>query len=140
MESLQTTLVAIQPDGIQRGLIGHIISRFERRGLRIVGLKLVSVSRETANTLYIEHEHKPHFNDLLDFLASGPWVVMALRGVEAVAVCRAMIGRSKPATALPGTIRGDLCIDVGRNVMHASDSLESAENEIALFFADSRSV
>jgi nucleoside-diphosphate kinase len=134
MESVQTTLVAIQPDGIQRGLTGQIISRFERRGLRIVGLKLVAVSRETARILYFEHSHKSHFNDLIDFLASAPWVVIVMQGVDAIGICRAMIGRSKPVAANPGSIRGDLCLDVGRNVMHASDSAEAAEREIALFF------
>ncbi len=124
----------IKPDAVQRGLIGEIISRLERKGLKIVAMKMLNVSRELAERHYAEHREKPFFESLVDYITSAPVVAMVVEGKNAVKVVRTLVGATNPQEALPGTIRGDFGMDIGRNVIHASDSLESAEREISLFF------
>ncbi|AIY90369.1 nucleoside-diphosphate kinase [Geoglobus acetivorans] len=131
---MERTFVMIKPDGVQRGLAGEIISRFERKGLKIAAMKMLWISRELAEQHYAEHKEKPFFNALIDYITSGPVVAMVVEGRNAVSVVRTMIGKTNPAEAAPGTVRGDLAMDTGRNVVHASDSLQSAEREIGLFF------
>ncbi|MBX9685831.1 MAG: nucleoside-diphosphate kinase [Candidatus Obscuribacterales bacterium] len=131
---LQRTFVAIKPDGVQRGLIGEIVSRFEKKGLKLVGLKLMQVSRELAENHYGEHKGKPFFEGLVSFITSGPIVAMVLEGKDAVAIARNLIGATNPASSAPGTIRGDLALEIGRNVVHGSDSPESGKREIGIFF------
>jgi nucleoside-diphosphate kinase len=124
----------IKPDGVQRGLVGEVIKRIERKGLKIVAMKMMKVSEELASKHYAEHKEKPFFKSLLDYITSGPVVAMVVEGKDAVKVVRTLVGATNPIEALPGTIRGDYGMDIGRNVIHASDSLESAEREISLFF------
>lgn len=131
---LQRTFVAIKPDGVQRGLVGEIISRFERKGLKIVGMKFMTVSRELAENHYGEHKGKPFFEGLVGFITSGPIVAMCLEGKDAIAISRNIIGATNPATAALGTIRGDLALEIGRNMVHGSDSPESAKREVGIFF------
>ena len=128
------TFVMIKPDGVQRGLVGEVIKRIERKGLKIVAMKMMKVSEELASKHYAEHKEKPFFKSLLDYITSGPVVAMVVEGKDAVKVVRTLVGATNPIEALPGTIRGDYGMDIGRNVIHASDSLESAEREISLFF------
>jgi nucleoside-diphosphate kinase len=130
----EKTFVAIKPDGVERGTIGEIIKRFERRGLRIVGLKLMTVPAQLAEEHYGEHKGKPFFGGLVSHITSGPIVAIVLEGKNAVSVARNVIGATNPADAAPGTIRGDLALDIGRNVVHGSDSNNSAKREIGLFF------
>jgi nucleoside-diphosphate kinase len=137
VSSSERTLVIIKPDGVQRGLVGEIISRLERRGLKIVGLQLQQIAGELAQRHYAEHEGKPFYEGLIAYIGSGPSVTMVLEGPEAIAVTRSMVGKTRPAEAEPGTIRGDLGLMVGRNLIHASDSVESAAREVLLFFGDS---
>ncbi|SDF26374.1 nucleoside-diphosphate kinase [Sporolituus thermophilus] len=132
---MEKTLVLIKPDGVARGLCGEIISRFERRGLRILALKMMTLSREQAHIHYAEHQGKPFFDGLIDFITSGPLVAMVVGGENAVKVVRMMMGPTDPAGAAPGTIRGDFALSVGNNVIHGSDSPSSAMREIDLFFA-----
>ncbi|MBY0358130.1 MAG: nucleoside-diphosphate kinase [Candidatus Obscuribacterales bacterium] len=134
------TFVAIKPDGVQRGLIGEVISRFERRGLKIVGMKLMQVSKELAETHYGEHKGKPFFDGLVSFITSGPIVAMVLEGKDAVTIARNVIGATNPASAAPGTIRADLALEIGRNVVHGSDSPESGKREIGIFFKENELV
>ena len=134
MTERERTFVMVKPDGVQRALVGEIVSRFERRGLKIVGLKMLVVSDELARQHYAEHSAKPFFPTLVGFIKSGPTVAMVLEGKDAVSNVRAMLGKTKPAESAPGTIRGDLALDMGRNVIHASDSPESAKREISLYF------
>jgi nucleoside-diphosphate kinase len=125
----------VKPDGVQRGLIGEIVSRFEDRGLKLVGGKFMQIDQELAHEHYVEHEDKPFFEDLTDFITSGPVFAMVLEGGDAVAQVRRMVGETDPAESDPGTIRGDFGLDLGRNVVHGSDTEEgSAEREIELFF------
>ncbi len=131
---MERTFVMIKPDGVQRGLIGEIISRLERKGLKIVAMKMLNVSKDLAERHYAEHREKPFFQSLVDYITSGPVVAMVVEGKNAVKVVRTLVGATNPQEALPGTIRGDFGMDIGRNVIHASDSLESAEREISLFF------
>ena len=131
---MERTFVMIKPDGVQRGLIGEIISRIERKGLKIVAMKMLRISRDLAEKHYAEHRRKPFFNPLIDYITSGPVVAMVVEGKEAVKVVRSLVGKTNPIEASPGTIRGDYAMDVGRNVIHAADSLESANREIKLFF------
>jgi nucleoside-diphosphate kinase len=131
----QRTLVLVKPDGVQRLLAGRIIARFEERGLKIVGLKLVAVSRELAEEHYAVHREKPFFAGLVDFITSSPLVAMALEGPNAIAVVRAMVGSTRPNEAAPGTIRGDLALETAQNLIHASDGAETAAAELALWFA-----
>ena len=133
---METTLVLLKPDAVQRGLAGEIISRLEKTGLKLTGLKLIQVSQELANQHYGEHVGKPFFDGLVSFITSGPIVAMALEGNGAVGVVRKTLGATNPADSPPGTVRGDYGIDIGRNLVHGSDSVESAKREIALFFED----
>jgi len=126
----------VKPDGVQRNLVGEIISRFEKRGFKIVGLKMLQISRATAEKHYGEHVDKPFFKGLVDFITSGPVVAMVLEGKGVITAAREMMGATNPLKAAPGTIRGTYGIDTGRNVIHGSDSPESAEREIALFFKE----
>ncbi|HYU49255.1 MAG TPA: nucleoside-diphosphate kinase [Candidatus Limnocylindria bacterium] len=128
------TLVLVKPDGVQRLLAGRIIGRFEERGLKIVGLKLVQVDRGLAERHYAIHREKPFFGGLVDFITSSPLVAMVLEGPSAIAVVRAMVGATRPHEAAPGTIRGDYALETAQNLVHASDGPETAASEIALWF------
>jgi nucleoside-diphosphate kinase len=132
----ERTLVLIKPDGVQRMLVGPIIERYERRGLRIVGLKLVHVEAGLAARHYAIHQERPFFRQLVEFITSGPLVAVALEGLNAVAVCRAINGATRPEEAAPGTIRGDYALETGQNLVHASDSPETAASELALWFEE----
>jgi nucleoside-diphosphate kinase len=132
--SIEKTFVMIKPDGVQRGIIGEIITRLERKGLKIVAMKMMHISEELASIHYAEHHGKPFFEGLLSYITSGPVVAMVVEGKNAVKVVRTIVGSTNPVEASPGTIRGDFGMDVGRNIIHASDSLTSAEREINLFF------
>jgi len=132
---MQRTFLAIKPDGVQRALVGKIISRLEERGFKLVGLKLMKVSVELAEKHYGEHKAKPFFKGLVDFITSGPIVAMVWEGKDAINSLRKMMGKTNPLDAELGTIRGDFAIDIGRNVVHGSDGPESAEREIGLFFS-----
>jgi nucleoside-diphosphate kinase len=138
--SVERTLILVKPDAVQRGLIGELISRFERRGLQIVGLKLMHVSETLAREHYKEHTGKPFFSGLVEYITSTPLVAMALEGPSAVELCRSTIGATNPVAAAPGSIRGDYGIQVGRNLVHGSDSTASAERELGLFFEASELV
>jgi nucleoside-diphosphate kinase len=128
------TLILLKPDALQRGLAGRIIARLEDRGLKIVGLKLMQMDMDTARKHYAEHVEKPFFQGLADFMMSRPLVAMAVEGKDVVDVVRSTVGATNPLKAAPGTIRGDLGRDIGRNLIHASDSPESAARELAIFF------
>jgi nucleoside-diphosphate kinase len=128
------TLILLKPDALQRGLAGRIIARLEDRGLKIVGLKLMQMDLDTAKRHYAEHVDKPFFKGLSEFMMSRPLVAMAVEGKDVVEVVRASVGATNPLKAAPGTIRGDLGRDIGRNLIHASDSPESAERELGIFF------
>ncbi|XP_077172502.1 nucleoside diphosphate kinase 3 [Paroedura picta] len=130
----ERTFLAIKPDGVQRRLVGEIIRRFERKGYKLVAMKLMQASEEMLKEHYAEHRDRPFFNRLVKDMSSGPIVVMVWQGLEVVKTARLMIGETNPADSKPGTIRGDFCIDVGKNVVHGSDSVESARREIALWF------
>ncbi|MFA7467344.1 MAG: nucleoside-diphosphate kinase [Desulfotomaculaceae bacterium] len=132
---MDRTYVMVKPDGVQRNLVGEIIARFEKRGIKIAALKILRISRELAEKHYGEHKGKPFFEPLVDFITSGPVVAMVLEGKDVVSTARDMMGATNPLKAAPGTIRGSYGMDVGRNVVHGSDSPESAAREIALFFA-----
>ena len=132
---MEKTLVLVKPDGVQRGLSGEIISRFENRGLKLIGLKLMQVSEELAGRHYHEHTERPFFPGLVSFITSGPIIAMAWEGDNAIGIVRQTMGTTNPVEASPGTIRGDLAINIGRNVVHGSDSPESAERELNLFFS-----
>jgi nucleoside-diphosphate kinase len=131
---MERTLVLVKPDGVHRGLVGEVISRLERKGLKLVAAKLVMPEETLVKTHYAEHEGKPFYEPLVDFLTSGPVMAMVVEGDGAIAVVRNVVGPTDPATAPPGTIRGDLGLQVSRNVVHASDSPASADREIALWF------
>lgn len=134
MAENQRSLVIIKPDAVQRGLIGEILARYERRGLRIAAMKLEVVSPRTAEEHYAEHQGKPFFAGLVEYITSSPSVVLILEGPEAVGIVRKMNGATRPAEAEPGTVRGDYGLTVGRNLVHASDSVESAAREVGIFF------
>ena len=137
MTQRERTFVMVKPDGVQRGLIGDVVSRFEDRGLKLVAGKVVQIDRHLAERHYAEHEDKPFFDDLVGFITSGPVFAMILEGQDAVAQVRAMMGETDPAESAPGSIRGDFGLDLGRNVVHGSDTEPgSAEREIDLFFDD----
>lgn len=131
---MERTLIIIKPDGVQRGLTGEIVRRFEARGLQIIGMKFMTASRELAATHYDQHKGKDFYAGLLDYITSAPVVVMALEGPNAIEAARKTIGKTNPIEALPGTIRGDLGMMTGRNLVHGSDSPESAARELALWF------
>jgi nucleoside-diphosphate kinase len=130
----ERTLILIKPDGVQRAMIGRIIDRYEARGLRIVGLKLVHASRDLAERHYAVHRDKPFFAGLVEFITSAPLVAMAIEGPNAISVCRDINGATRPHQAAPGSIRGDLALDTGHNLVHGSDGAETAETELALWF------
>jgi nucleoside-diphosphate kinase len=132
---MQRTLVLIKPDGVQRGLVGEIIKRLEGRGLKLIALKMMQVARDKAEQHYAEHQGKAFYEGLLSFITSGPIVAMIWEGREAVTVVRSLMGSTDPLKALPGTIRGDLALDLGMNLIHGSDSPSRAETEMALFFS-----
>lgn len=132
---MERTLVILKPNAIQRELVGEIVSRFEKRGLKIVGLKMLTMTMRTAREHYAEHEGRSFFADLLEFITSGPSVLLVLEAVGAIGIVRSMSGDTDPARAAPGTIRGDYATTPGHNMIHASDSPSSAAREIALFFA-----
>ena len=131
---MERTLVLVKPDGVQRGLIGEVINRLERRGLKLVGMKLMQVDASLARQHYGEHVDRPFFGGLVDFIISSPVVAMAWEADNVVEAVRNTMGQTNPTTSPPGTIRGDLGLDIGRNLVHGSDSPESAERELALFF------
>jgi|SRR5579859_5509961 len=137
---MQRTLVIVKPDGVQRGLVGPILSRLEARGLKIVGLKLVSVSSDLASRHYAEHLGKSFYEGLLGYITSAPVVVACVEGTSAVQMVRNLVGATNPLNAAPGTIRADYALDIGRNLIHASDAPETAERELALWFSDSELV
>ncbi len=132
----ERTFVMVKPDGVQRGLVGEVISRIEDRGLTVAGLKLVDVDQELAETHYGEHRDKPFFDGLVDFITSGPVVAMVVEGPNAIKAMRAVNGATDPLEASPGTIRGDFAVDIGRNIVHGSDKPETAEREIKLWFTE----
>src|SRR3989475_1597715 len=134
MNVAERFVVLLKSEAVQRGLIGEIVSRFEHRGLKVTALKLVRVSRTLGETYYAEHKGKSFFEPLMTYIAAGPVVAMVLEGDGAVAAVRKMMGKTNSAEAEPGTIRGDLALTIGRNVIHGSDSPESAKKEISLFF------
>ena len=134
--SAQRTLILVKPDAFSRGLTGEVIARFEHKGLRIVGMRLMTVDRELAEHHYAEHEGKPFFGDLVEFITGGPLVAMVLEGHEAVTAARQVIGATNPIEAAPGSLRGDFGLEVQTNLVHGSDSSDSADREIALFFPD----
>jgi nucleoside-diphosphate kinase len=131
----ERTLVLVKPDGVQRLLVGRILARFEERGLKLVGLKLVHVDRALAEQHYAVHREKPFFGGLVDFITSSPLVAVALDGPNAIAVVRSMVGATRPHEAAPGTIRGDFALETAQNLIHASDGPETAEAELALWFS-----
>ena len=130
----EKTFIAIKPDGVQRGFISEIIGRFERKGFKLVALKQLIPSRELAQKHYGVHKERPFFNDLVDFISSGPVVAMVWEGEGVISSARKMIGATKPLEAEPGTIRGDLAVNIGRNIIHGSDSPDTASFEINLWF------
>lgn len=131
---MERTYVMVKPDGVQRNLVGEVIGRLERKGLKLVGLKMIRVTRETAEAHYAAHRERPFFPGLIRFITSGPVVAMVWEGERAVAAVRAVMGATDPVAAAPGSLRGDFALSVGMNLVHGSDSPESAEREIALFF------
>jgi nucleoside-diphosphate kinase len=133
---VERTLFLVKPDAVERGLVGEIVTRFECRGFTIRGLKLIMVAEQQAAEHYVEHVGKPFYPELVQFITSGPVVAMVLEGPGAVAAVRAMMGATNPLDSAPGTMRGDYALDLGRNVVHGSDSPTSAAREIAIFFAD----
>ncbi len=134
--NLERTFLAIKPDGVQRGLVGEIIRRFEAKGFTLVGLKLMQVSRELAEQHYDVHKERPFFSGLVDFITSGAVVAMVWEGDGVVASARKIIGATNPLTSEPGTIRGDYGVSIGRNLIHGSDATETAQREISLWFKD----
>jgi nucleoside-diphosphate kinase len=131
---VERTLIIVKPDGVQRGLIGEVVGRFERRGLKVVGLKLMQVPRELAERHYGEHQGKPFFEGLVGFITSSPVVVGVLEGPKAIEITRSTVGATNPGAAAPGTIRADFGLTIGRNLVHASDGPDAAQREINLFF------
>ena len=132
----ERTLVLVKPDGVQRQLIGRILARYEERGLKVVGLKLVHVERELAERHYAEHSEKSFFGGLVDFITSAPLVALALEGPNAISVVRTINGATRPHEATPGTIRGDFALETAQNIVHASDGQQAATNELGLWFAE----
>jgi nucleoside-diphosphate kinase len=132
--AIERTLILVKPDGVQRGLIGEIITRFERRGIKIAGMKLMQITRELAEKHYEPHKGKPFYAGLVSFMTSGPVVALALEGPKAIDVCRKVMGKTFCTDAEPGTIRGDFGVSRGMNLVHGSDSPETAKRELALFF------
>ncbi|WLR43740.1 nucleoside-diphosphate kinase [Bacillus carboniphilus] len=133
---MEKTFLMVKPDGVQRQLIGEIVAKFEKKGFQLVGAKLMQIPTSLAEKHYGEHEGKPFFGELVDFITSGPVFAMVWQGDHVIEVARQMMGKTNPKEALPGTIRGDYGMFVGKNIIHGSDSLESAEREIGLFFKE----
>lgn len=133
---MERTFIMIKPDGVQRNLVGEVISRFETKGFTLVGMKFMAVSRELAEKHYDVHKERPFFGGLVDFITSSPVVAMVWEGEGVVAGARNIIGATNPLTAAPGTIRGDFGVSIGRNLIHGSDAIETAQSEIALWFGD----
>ncbi len=131
---MERTLILVKPDGVQRGLIGEVIARFERRGLKMVGLKFLHVDRALAERHYAVHEGKPFYEGLLAYISSAPVVAMVLEGPNSIALARQTMGSTRPAEAAPGSLRADFGVEIGRNLVHGSDSAETAAYEIPLFF------
>ena len=134
--AVETTLFLVKPDGVQRGLSGEIVQRIERTGLQIVGLKLMQVSRDLASRHYAEHEGKPFYEGLLNYITSSPVIAAAVHGPDAISIVRRIMGATSPTEAGPGTIRGDLAVEIGRNLVHGSANAADAEREVALYFHD----
>ncbi|KAM9774146.1 nucleoside diphosphate kinase B-like [Syngnathus typhle] len=132
----ERTFIAVKPDGVQRGIIGEVIARFERKGFKLVALKMLQASEDLLMEHYSDLKGRPFFPDLVNFMSSGPVVAMVWEGKGAVKTGRVMLGETDPANSKPGTIRGDFCIDVSKNIIHGSDSVESATKEIALWFKE----
>ncbi|MCA9294506.1 MAG: nucleoside-diphosphate kinase [Phycisphaerales bacterium] len=133
---METTLIILKPDAVQRGLMGKIITRFEEKGLKIVGMKMMTISQDLAGTHYAAHKGKPFYDGLVKFMTSSPVLVMAIMGNDAITICRKMMGATFGSKAEPGTIRGDFGVSNSFNLIHGSDSPEAAEKEMGLFFAD----
>jgi nucleoside-diphosphate kinase len=133
---MERSLIILKPDAVQRGLVGPILTRLEQRGIKFAGLKLMRIDEALARRHYAIHEGKPFFNGLVEYIVSGPVVVAAVTGKNVIGMVRNMVGATNPAQATPGTIRGDFAVDIGRNLIHASDSAENGEKEIALFFQE----
>lgn len=133
---MERTFVMIKPDGVQRRLVGKIIERFERAGLKIVAMKFIEVSKEMAEKHYEIHKGKPFYEGLIKYITSSPVVAMVIEGENVIERVRTLVGSTDPQKAMPGTIRGDFCQHIGRNIIHASDGEETAEKEIALWFSD----
>jgi len=131
---IQKTFLMVKPDGVQRSIIGEVISRFEKKGFQLVGAKLMHISQELAETHYGEHKEKPFFGELVKFITAGPVYAIVWEGENVISVSRQIVGKTNPQEALPGTIRGDYGLIVDKNIIHGSDSPESAEREISLFF------
>ena len=132
--AMERTYLMVKPDGVQRGLVGEIMSRFEKKGLKLVAAKLMVISKETAEKHYAEHKDKKFFPSLISYITSGPVFAMVWEGENAVQVCRNIMGKTNPQESAPGTIRGDYCMVTGVNIIHGSDSPESAAREIGIFF------
>ncbi|WAA13760.1 nucleoside-diphosphate kinase [Fervidibacillus halotolerans] len=133
---MEKTFLMVKPDGVQRNLIGEIVSRFERKGFQLVGAKLMKLSRELAEKHYGEHKGKPFYDELISYITSGPVFAMVWQGENVISEARKMMGATNPKDADPGTVRGDFALTVGKNVIHGSDSEESAKREISLFFKE----
>ncbi|MCU9613707.1 nucleoside-diphosphate kinase [Caldibacillus lycopersici] len=133
---MEKTFLMVKPDGVQRSLIGEIVSKFEKKGFQLVGAKLMQVSEETAQQHYAEHKGKPFFHELVSFITSGPVFAMVWQGEEVISTARKIMGKTNPKDADPGTIRGDYGVVVSKNIIHGSDSPESAEREIGIFFSE----
>ncbi len=134
--SKETTLILVKPDGVQRGLVGEIVHRIERTGLKITGMKMMQVSSTIAQQHYAEHKGKPFYNGLISFITSSPIVAIAASGENAIRIVRNLIGETAPVNAQPGTIRADFAVEIGRNLVHGSASSEDAERELKIFFDD----
>lgn len=137
---MEKTLILVKPDGVQRSLIGELIGRFERRGLKLVGMKFIQMSRELAEEHYAVHKGRPFYDSLVQYIISGPVVAMVWEGKDAIAAARATMGVTNPVLAAPGTIRGDLGMEIGRNLVHGSDSVENSAKEVSLFFQEAELV
>ena len=133
---MEKTFLMVKPDGVQRDLIGEVVSRFEKKGFKLVGAKLMLIDKELADKHYQEHKERPFFGELVDFITSGPVFAMVWEGNNVVQIARDMMGKTNPADAAPATVRGDYGLSIGMNIIHGSDSLESAEREINLFFTE----
>lgn len=132
----EKTFVMVKPDGVQRGLMGEIVSRFERKGLKMVAGQFMSVSKQLAEQHYAEHKERPFFGELVGFITSSPVFAMVWEGPNAIVISRTMMGKTNPADSAPGTIRGDFGLTIGMNLIHGSDSAESAQREVALWFGE----